>query len=623
MKSHRVIFLPASFKVSIEDGTSIQEAAHLAGIDIETICGGKGYCGKCKVIITEGSDHGIESSKSHLSSLSEAERTYADRYGLQPDERLACQAQVQGDVAVFVPEESRANIFSPQKTAGERIVSIKPAIEKCSVAVTPNFELEQLLSELENTCGLHDLVIDPHAQTNLSLIDRQDSKSITVTVWNDSEVIRIEEGNKERATGLALDIGTTTVAGYLCDLKSGRILATESMLNPQIRFGEDVMTRIAYAKDHSGGQEEMRSAIIGAVNELIVNVNSKIGITSDDISEMTVVGNTVMHHIFLGLDIVPLGLFPFAPAIETSINRKARDLGLEILPSANVHVLPIEAAFVGADNVGVMLAEDPYNQDEVLLIIDVGTNGELILGNRKQMFSASCATGPAFEGGNIKFGMRAAPGAIDRVRIDCETLDVNFSTIRGLGWSADLPALEKQSRGICGSGIIDVVAEMLSAGIIKNNGSFDKSITSSRLRAGHDGKHEFVVAWAEETAINKDIVVVQKDVRAIQLAMAAISTGAQMMLRRMGVDMPDKVILAGAFGAVINPRSALALGMFPDCGLENILVVGNAAGEGARIALLNRDKRIEADRVAREVQYIELTEEPGFNEAFVMATHFP
>ncbi len=623
MSSYRVIFQPSGTKVQVNEGISLRAAAHLAGEEIETICGGKGTCGKCKVRILEGSEYGIDSNMLHLSPLNEAERAYSMRYGLGPDERLSCQALVTGDLVVYIPEESRIIRSAVQKGAVGREVDINPSIVKCHIDSSPEWNWERIVSEIEGRYDWHNLTIDPQAEIDLKAITPDSQDGITLTIWDGREIIRVEEGYGKGAYGLAMDIGTTTVAVYLCDLGSGEIVATEAMLNPQIKFGEDIMSRIAYAKDNRGGLAEMNSEIISAINTLARDVTLRVNLNPTDIAEVVMVGNTVMHHIFLGLDVVPLGTYPFTPAIQSSANRKARDLGLAILPSANVHTLPIEAAYVGADNVGVMLAEEPYNQDKVLLIIDVGTNGELILGNRERMFSASCATGPAFEGGNIKFGMRAAPGAIDRVRIDPQTLDVSFSVIGQSGWSVEMATEKVQARGICGSGIIDAVAEMLGAGIIRNDGSFDKSVTSPRLRAGQDGKPEFVIARANETAIGRDIVIIQKDVRSIQLAMAAISTGSQLMMRRMGVEKPDKVILAGAFGAVIDPRRAMALGMFPDCGLDNVQAVGNAAGDGARIALLNKDKRIEADRVAREVEYVELITEPGFNESFIKATHFP
>ncbi len=623
MSSHRIVFLPSGATVTVVEGTPIREAALAAGEEIETICGGKGTCGKCRVHIVEGESNGVNSCMTNVSPLTPAEQHFAERYGLAPDERLACQGQIAGDLAVYIPQESRVIRHQIIKNAIGRKVEIKPSIAKYHVKPSSVSHLPQIIADMQNQYGLHNLAIDPQAETDFASMPSEKPEGVTITVWDGSEIIRLEPGRSEEKYGLALDIGTTTVAGYLCDLRTGDILTTEAMLNPQVRFGEDIMARIAYAKDNPAGLMEMNQVIISAVNELVQNITLRLGLEPSDIVDVVMVGNTVMHHIFLGMDIVPLGMYPFTPATTDSVNRKARDLGLEILLSANVYVLPIEAAFVGADNVGVMLAEEPHRQDLTVLIIDAGTNGELILGNRDRMLSASCATGPAFEGGNIRFGMRAAPGTIDRVRIDPQTYQVSFGIIGRRRWSAELPDAEIQARGICGSGIIDAVAEMLGSGIIRRDGGFEKTIACERLRSGSDGKPEFVIAWKNQTAIDRDIVIVQKDIRSIQLAMAAIATGNRMMLKRMGIEKPDKVVLAGAFGSFIDPRRALRLGMFPDCGLENVESVGNAAGDGARIALLNKDKRMEAQRIAREVEYIELTEEPGFNEAFLAATHFP
>jgi uncharacterized 2Fe-2S/4Fe-4S cluster protein (DUF4445 family) len=330
-----------------------------------------------------------------------------------------------------------------------------------------------------------------------------------------------------------------------------------------------------------------------------------------------------MHHILLKLDVTSLGRAPFTPSVKCSLDQKARKIGLNVLPSANVHTLPIEAGFVGADNVSLLIAEEPHKQDEMLLLIDIGTNGELVLGNRNRLLSASCATGPALEGACIKFGMRAAKDTIDRVRVDPETFDVSFSVIGKPGFDTQASSADIKARGICGSGIIDAVSEMFTSGIIRKNGSFNKELKSKRLRTGSDGKHEFVIAWAKQTAIGKDITVTQQDVRAIQLAKAAIYAGSMLLLDRMGIKLPDKVLLAGAFGSVIDKKRALAIGMFPDCGLTNVSGIGNAAGDGARFALLNRAKRKEADKIARQVEYIELTKEPSFQDIFIKATHFP
>lgn len=639
MRQHRVVFLPSGRSGLATNGTPLRAAARSLGEGIETICGEKMTCGKCKVRILEGdfNDHSVVSSMAHISPMAEGEQRYSERRGLRPDERLSCQAQVCGDVLVFVPEESRVGRQVVRKAAGERAIDIVPAIRKYYADVTrptledPTGDSERLLAELESRFDLHDLGIDHRALLSLSGALRAGDWAVTVTVWNDQEIIRVEPTYAEKAIGLAVDIGTTTVAGYLCDLASGEVVATEAMMNPQIEFGEDVMTRITHAQQHANGLAEMNRAIIAGLNRLARDITLQVGLSPQEIVEAVLVGNTAMHHILLGLDILPLGRSPFTPSLHHSVNVKARDLGLEILPSANVHILPIEAGFVGADNVGVLIAEEPYNQDEVLLIIDIGTNGEIVLGNRRRLLSASCATGPAFEGACIHFGIRAAPGAIDKVRIDPATLEVRFRVIGNPKWNTQLAPQEVQARGICGSGIIDAVAEMFAAGIIQKNGRFNpvlreaegKALGSPRLREGTDSKPEFVLAWAGETAIGQDIAVTLEDVRNIQLAKAAMYAGAQLLLRRLGIERPDKVILAGAFGAVIDPRRALTIGLFPECGLENVSAVGNAAGDGARIALLNKAKRAEADRVARQVEYVELTVEPGFREAFMEAIHFP
>jgi len=419
---------------------------------------------------------------------------------------------------------------------------------------------------------------------------------------------------------LAVDIGTTTVAGYLCDLTTGDVLATESMMNPQVAYGEDLMSRIGYATKEKNGLKKLNDAIIDGLNEIADGACKIAGIKRSDIIDMAVVGNTCIHHLFLNIPPRFLGKSPFPPAIHHSVDVKARDLGLKTAAGAYVHVLPNEAGFVGADNVGVLIAEEPYNQDQMLLIIDIGTNGELILGNRKKLLSSSCATGPAFEGAEIRHGMRAAAGAIERLKIDPETKEVRFKVIGNDKWNTEDKNIG--ARGICGSGIFDVAAQMFLTGIIHNTGRFNMNIKSPRLRMG-EKEPEFVIAWADETAINQDIAVVQKDIRAIQLAKGAMYSGARIMMNRLGIDKIDRVILAGAFGSYIDKTSAAVIGLFPDCDQKNVYAVGNAAGDGARMALLNVDKRDEADYWARRVEYVELTLEPDFNRIFTKALTFP
>jgi uncharacterized 2Fe-2S/4Fe-4S cluster protein (DUF4445 family) len=327
-----------------------------------------------------------------------------------------------------------------------------------------------------------------------------------------------------------------------------------------------------------------------------------------------------MHHIFLSICPEYLGKAPFLPALHASVDVKARDLRLEVCPGAYVHVLPIEAGFVGADNVGVLIAEEPYKRDDLMLIIDIGTNGELVLGNKQKLLCSSCATGPAFEGAHIKFGMRAAPGAIERVQIDPETKEPRYKVIGKDLWSDE--SGEMEARGICGSGIVDVVAQMYVAGIILRTGRLNRELGHPRMREGEDG-WEYVLAWAEETSIGQDITIGQRDIRAVQLAKGAMYAGAKLMMRRLGVDKLDRVILAGAFGTYIDSKQAMIMGLFPDCDLDKVYAVGNAAGDGARIALLNVDKRREANDYAREVEYVELTVEKDFAEEFAQAMYFP
>ncbi|MFI5398321.1 MAG: ASKHA domain-containing protein [Candidatus Binatia bacterium] len=630
MNRHRVRFLPSGQTGEIDQGVLLRDAARLFGLGVETICGGRASCGKCKVRIVEGGaeEHGIASSQAHLSASSPAEQRRFAHGELRPDERLSCQARVQGDLLVYIPEESRTGRPIALKAAGDRTIQIVPTIRKRYVELPPPDlsrqigDWERLCAELNHRFDLHQLSIDSCTLQSLSPALQASKGAITVTVWADREIIRVEPEYSEKGYGLAVDLGTTSVAAYLCDLASGEVLATGSMLNPQIEHGEDIMTRIANAHTRER-LETMQRLIVNALGGLAHDVAREASITPEDIVEVVLVGNTVMHHLFLGLDVRPLGVVPFAPSISHSLDIKARDLGLAILPSANVHVLPIEAGFVGADNVAVLIAEEPYAHDEVQLIIDIGTNGELLLGNRQRILSASCPTGPAFEGASIKFGTRASKGAIDKVRIDPATLDVRFSVIGNGEWSTRCEPGQMRARGLCGSALIDAIAEMLGAGVVNKSGRIDNARTSSRLRPSPEGGYEFVIAWAEQTAIAEDITVTQDDVRAIQLAKAALYAGSQLLLRRFGIDRPDRVVLAGAFGSAIDVERALRIGLFPDCGIENVRVAGNAAGDGARIALLNRDKRAEAEWFARKVEYVELTTEPGFMESFVEATHLP
>lgn len=627
----QVIFQPSGRRGKVKAGTLLIEAAREIGVAIENVCGGAKVCGKCVVKIEEGyfEKFGIDSRMKNLSPLQEEEKEFLTGSNIQEGYRLSCAAEVYGDVLVFVPEESRGAKQVVLETGKERVVRLNPAVKKYYVEMESatlqdhRGDYERLKEALVEKYSLSPaLEMDYFLLRKLPDVIREGGWKATVTIWNDREIILVEPGLVEKCHGLAVDIGTTTVAAYLCDLKTGETLVVDSMMNPQVRFGEDVLSRVTYAMMNENGLERMHRAIIDGVNELAQRMTEKAGLAAQDILEVTLVFNTVMHHIALGIEPRFVGRSPFAPGTKMSLNIKARDLGININPSAYVHTLPVEAGFVGPDNVAVLIAEEPYKQrEEKRLIIDIGTNGEIDFGNQDRLLCTSCATGPALEGAQIKFGMRAAPGAIEKVRISPETLEVSFKVIGQEQWYPEIK--ETGARGICGSGIIDCVAELFKARIISTNGRFNMKLESPRLHRGEDGKPEYVLAWASETAINKDITITQGDVRAVQLAKAALYVGSRYLMEKLGVDKVDSVTLAGAFGSYIDRESAMVIGMFPDCELEKVIAVGNAAGDGAKLALLDVGKRIEAEQVAKSVEFVETAIEADFQNRFAEAMWFP
>ncbi len=630
-RKHLVIFQPSGSRGYVEDGTPLLEAARELGVAVESPCGGRMMCSKCRVRIEEGffERFGIHSSGDHLNPVLEKEKEFFAQKGLTGENfRQSCVAEVYGDVVVYVPEESRAIKQIVRKSARELNIEIKPAVRRYFVVLEPATlhdplgDWERLQAALEAEHGLTDLAIDYLALRKLQDVVREGDWKVTVSVWQGHEVIQVEPGYAEIGLGLAVDVGTTTVAAYLCDLEDGTILGTASMMNPQTPYGDDVMARITYAMTNDDGLKKLHAAILDGLNDIVRQVCDESGFSPDQILETVLVGNTCMDHIFLNIYPKYVGVAPFAPAVHHSMNIKARDFGLNILPSGNVHVLPNQAGFVGADNTAVIIAEEPHKQDDMMLIIDIGTNGEIVMGNREKLISASVPTGPAFEGAEIQFGMRAAEGAIERLKIDPVTWDVSYRVIGSEQWSHELPPDQIDARGICGSAIIEIGWELYKAGVINASGRFSRETHHPRLRQGVTGV-EFVLAWASETAVGRDITFNVEDVRALQLAKSAMYSAARLMMQRLGIEQVDKIVLAGAFGSYIDKVKAMAMGLIPDCELKNVYAVGNAAGDGARIALLNVDKRAEADEVARQVEYVELTVEPGFEKEFAAAMHFP
>jgi len=628
VSKHLVIFEPSGKNGYVEDGKTLLEASLELGEDIESICGGKGVCGKCVVKVGSDSTSGrsVKAGAALISPPKEKERELLNRHGFSDEYRLACNARIHSDVTVFVPETSRKIKHVFPKSTIQRTIPVKPAISRYYLELypptldDPAADYQRLITELSRSHGVQIIGIDYMVLKDLASLLRKGDWKITVTVWMEQEIVKVESGYVENSYGLAVDIGSTTVAAYLCDLRTGEVVVTDSILNPQISHGEDVISRINYTVTEPGGLSTLNQEIVDGIGELVDRVTGQAHLTQGEILEMTVVGNTAMHHIFLNLNPRYLAKSPFAPAISSSLDIKGRDLGLAVDKSTNVHILPIEAGFVGADNVGVLIAEEPYNQNNTVLIIDIGTNGELVAGNKEKLLCASCAMGPALEGANIMFGMRAAPGAIERVRIDSESLEVKFKVIGSDEWNTATPSIK--AKGICGSGIIEAIAEMLKVGLIEKSGRFNRKLASPRI-VTIDGGPAFVIARADETALGRDITVSVNDVRAVQLAKGALFAGAKVLMDRLGVSGFDKTILAGAFGSYISKEHALVIGLFPECALDKVYSVGNAAGEGARLALINLDKRREAEEVARNVEYVELSVDPHFQRYFVKALHFP
>jgi uncharacterized 2Fe-2S/4Fe-4S cluster protein (DUF4445 family) len=643
-----VVFQPSGRRGLVPVGVSIVEASRLLGVDIEAPCGTTQVCGKCKIRIEEGMFQklGIESKQEHAGPWQAGEEKHTSADEKKAGFRMGCVATVEGDLLIFVPEAARAGKQVVSKAPRHLDITLNPAVKQYRVQLEPptledpigNFE--RLCAALENCHNLKSLTIDLSVLRSLQNTLEAGEWQATVSVWMDREIILVQPGADTSIFGMAIDIGTTTVAAYLCDLISGEVIDTLSMMNPQVKYGEDVVSRISFHMENPNGLKRMSTDLVDSLNRLVSQALAKdysrpalekgskskrtFQIQPQEIVDVSIVGNTAMHHILLQLDPTPLGEIPFTPAVHHSLDLKARELGLNINPAAHIFMLPIEAGFVGGDNVGVILAEKPHHQDPIQLIIDIGTNGELVLGNKERLISSSCATGPALEGAQIEFGMRAAPGAIERVVIDPETLEVDYKVIGRDAWKTYSPPADMQAKGICGSGILDAVAHLFLADIVKKSGAFAKEQTSNRYRIRPEtGIKEFVLAWAKETSIDKDIVITQRDIRNIQLAKASIYTGCKLMMRKMGVDHVDCVKIAGAFGSHVDCKLALVMGMFPDCPMDKISSVGNAAGDGCRAALLDRDMRLEADRIARQVEYLELTLEEDFQRQLMEAIQFP
>jgi uncharacterized 2Fe-2S/4Fe-4S cluster protein (DUF4445 family) len=626
-----VVFTPSGRRGRFTVGTPLLKAARSLGVDIDSVCGGRGICGRCQCQVSEGefSKHGIVSTLEHVSGPSAFEERYAKRKGLKAGRRLSCQMRLLGDVVIDVPPDSQVHKQVVRKRAEVRDIEIDPAIRLHYVEVAepdmhhPSGDFERLAEALAQQWELAGLTADPQVLRTLQKTLRAGEWKVTVAVDRGSRVIAVWPGLRETIHGLAVDVGSTTIAAHLCDLTTGEVVASSGLMNPQIRFGEDLMSRVSYVMMNPGGDKEMTAAVRDALNTLAAEVTKEAGLAPEDILAATFVGNPIMHHLLLGIDPTELGWAPFALALNSALNLTAAELDLRLHPGARVYILPCIAGHVGADTAGCILSETPHLRDELTLMVDVGTNAEIVLGNRQRQLACSSPTGPAFEGAQISGGQRAAPGAIERVRIDRATLEPKFKVIGCDLWS-DEPGFAEATKstgvtGICGSGIIEVIAEMYLAGLLASDGTVDGAMQARSPRVESDGRTFAYLLHAGEPTIR----ITQADVRAIQLAKAALYAGVRLLMDKLGVDKVERIMLAGAFGSHIDTKYAMVLGMIPDCPLDHVHAAGNAASTGARIALLNLASRAEIERVVRQVEKIETAVEPRFQEHFVAAIALP
>jgi uncharacterized 2Fe-2S/4Fe-4S cluster protein (DUF4445 family) len=628
----KIVFTPSGKRGTFALGTSVLDAARSLGVDVDSVCGGRAMCGRCQVNVAEGefAKHAITSKAGNLSAVGDVETRFAARRrSFKQGRRLSCQATIQGDLVIDVPAESQMHRQVVRKSAEHRDITLDTGVHLYFVEVReadmhePSGDVQRLLEALESQWELPGLKCYSPVLPGLQSALRKGKWEVTVAVYKDAWVIAVWPGFKSDAYGIAMDIGSTTIAANLINLTNGNVIATDGIMNPQIRFGEDLMSRVSYVMMNEDGADDLTNTVRDGVNQLITGLAKQGEIDTNDIVEVTVAGNPIMHHLFLGLSPVELGTAPFALVTDAALDLTAVELGLDINRGASVYVLPCIAGHVGADAAAMILAEEPYLLDEISLIVDVGTNAEIVLGNKDRILACSSPTGPAFEGAQISCGQRAAPGAIERVRIDPDTLQARFSVIGSELWSDDPGFAESISAfgvtGICGSGIIEAVAEMYLKGIISEDGVVDGSLAAQNDRVIQDGR---TWSWLLHDGAQK-IIVTQNDVRQIQLAKGALYAGVKLLLDKAGIESVDRIRLAGAFGSHIDTKYAMVLGLIPDCDLENVDSAGNAAGTGARIALLNVAARREIETVVRKIEKIETAVEEKFQEYFVDAMALP
>ena len=601
---------PYGIKSEFEKGACLLDALKAVGLKIRSECGGRGICGKCRVILKDSSK---------ISEVTKSETECLSKFELDSGLRLACCSSVMQSTTAFIPEESRAIIRKFLIEGTEKPVTVEPAIRKFYVKLgKPSLsdvrsDVQRLLDSLKDVYGLEIIRVDYQLSKSLPEILRKAKWKVTATIWDDSEIISVEPGDtSKKAYGIAIDIGTSKILGYLSNLINGDLITVGSLENPQIIHGEDVISRISFASQGEGSLRRMQKLTVEGINVVVRQVCKKSRCAPRHIYEMTVVGNTAMHHLFLGIQPKYLGTSPYVPVVSDAIDVKAKELSIRVNPSANVHVLPVIAGFVGADAIADIISTGIYRSSQLSLVLDIGTNPEVILGDKRGMMACSCASGPAFEGAHITCGTKAVSGAIERLQIEPESFEVKYQTVGNT-----------KPVGICGSGIIDGVANLLRCQLIDRKGIFVEQTSTPRVRT-RNGEKEFVLVFQKEGA-KQDIVITPKDIEQIQLAKAAIYAGCSILMKKKRVQPENikRMFVAGAFGNYINLDNAKLIGMLPDVSTKNIRFVGNAAGAGVRMALISRRYRRKASLIRSKIRYVELASDPDFQTEFTSAMFFP
>ncbi|RJQ63871.1 MAG: DUF4445 domain-containing protein [Desulfobacteraceae bacterium] len=607
----RVKFEPSGISCRGKAGQSLLEIAVDRNIFIRSDCGGKGRCGKCTVSADPAD---------HLSPVGDSESAQLSTEQIRSGLRLACQTTPQGDVTVSVPESAREDAegigktdvhgdFSCKPMVGRRVISI-PSLSFSAAKAPRDFLTHVISSACDKEPAFKEL-------SGLRAISRPEcvQGEVTLVEHREKGVTAVFSGKREVSLGAAVDIGTTTLAAYLCNLRSGRILSSAAAANPQRRYGEDVISRITSANERDDGLSRQQEAVVVEINRLIGRCLEAAQAGSTDIDEVTVVGNTTMEQIFMGIHPHGLGFSPYLPVSRRSNNLRAKDMGLDLNPGTNVFVFPVISGFVGGDTLGVILWDRPHERKEVSLIVDIGTNGEVVVGNDQGLWTTSCATGPALEGAHILCGMRAAAGAVHRVRIEAGSYRVDCEV---LGQEKGTRAL-----GICGSGIIDTVAQMRKTGLLLPGGRIREGLPGVSTDEKGIGR-KFVLIPGERSAAGREISIALADVRQIQLAKAALFVGIKRLMEAAGFERFDRLVLTGAFGARFDWKNAVSIGMLPEIPKKaTVEVISNAAGRGAVMALLDRNRRQECIDLAGRVRFLELAEDPNFALEFAAATTFP